>query len=395
MRLGALVRVVGLAALVFSASGAAGGDELVFPNNPKHNHSPCIVECANGDLLICWYRGSGERSADDVVILGARKRKGDSKWSEPFEMADTPELPDCNPVICIDNKAQLHLFYPAILDNNWESAVLMHRVSTDYQKDGPPNWHWQQPIFLKPEGLEKQLVDEIDSIVAKLGDGAGRFKKYVDTVKGRAKQKMYQRLGWMPRCRPLVLANGDILVPLYCDTFSVGLLAISTDHGRTFKASQAIVGIGAIQPSIVERRDGSIVAYMRENGTHRKIRTSTSTDKGRHWGPVTDTDLPNPGSSVDAIRLKSGNWMLIYNDQVRGRHTIAAGLSEDEGKTWKWNRRIEDMKPNQGSAGYPSILQTSDGVVHVTYRYHNNADGGKGSTIKHVWFEEDWVKKAP
>lgn len=389
------MRIAILGALAcIAAVRADSNEELVFPFHPKHNHSPCIVECGNGDLLMCWYRGSGERRSDDVVILGARKRKGESKWSEPFELADTPDLPDCNPVIFIDDKAQLHLFYPAILDNNWESAVLMHRISTDFLKDGCPTWSWQQPIFLKPEGLEAQLVADIDSIVAKLGPNADRFKKYVDTAKERAKQKIYQRLGWMPRCRPIQVKNGDILVPLYCDTFSVGILAISSDRGKTFKASQAIVGIGAIQPSIVERKDGGVVAFMRENGTHRKIRASLSPDGGRHWGPVYDLELPNPGSSVDAVRLQSGNWILIYNDQVRGRHTIAAALSDDEGKTWKISRRIEDMKPNQGSAGYPSVLQTADGVIHVTYRYHNDA-AGKGSTIKHVWFNEDWVKQKP
>ena len=58
----------------------------------KHNHAPGIVECPNGDLLVSWYRGSGERSADDVAVLGSRLTKGQSTWSEPFVMADNPGL---------------------------------------------------------------------------------------------------------------------------------------------------------------------------------------------------------------------------------------------------------------------------------------------------------------
>ena len=66
--------------------------ELLFPPDPKHNHAPGMVECPNGDLLASWYRGSGERSADDVAVLGARRKKGESSWSEPFLMADHPEF---------------------------------------------------------------------------------------------------------------------------------------------------------------------------------------------------------------------------------------------------------------------------------------------------------------
>ncbi len=49
--------------------------ELVFPLHPKHNHAPGIAECPNGDLLVSWYRGSGERQADDVAVWGARKKR--------------------------------------------------------------------------------------------------------------------------------------------------------------------------------------------------------------------------------------------------------------------------------------------------------------------------------
>src|SRR4051794_12269531 len=63
--------------------------ELLFPVETWHNHASCIVEAPNGDLLVCWFHGSGERSADDVTIEGARLRKGRSKWSPRFTMADT------------------------------------------------------------------------------------------------------------------------------------------------------------------------------------------------------------------------------------------------------------------------------------------------------------------
>src|SRR6516225_5152462 len=115
--------------------------ELVFPLDAKqHNHAPGIVESPNGDLLVSWYRGSGERNADDVAVLGARRKKGESSWSEPFLMADHPGFPDCNTCMLVDDKGRLCLFWPLILANSWESCLTNYRVSSDYAGPGAPKW---------------------------------------------------------------------------------------------------------------------------------------------------------------------------------------------------------------------------------------------------------------
>src|ERR1044071_4468642 len=76
--------------------------ELVFPLHPQHNHAPGIVECPNGDLLVSWYRGSGERQADDVAVYGARRQRGQEQWSQAFVLVDTSGFPDCNTATFID-----------------------------------------------------------------------------------------------------------------------------------------------------------------------------------------------------------------------------------------------------------------------------------------------------
>ena len=93
--------------------------ETLFPAEPFHNHGSSIVESADGDLIACWFHGTGERRSDDVQIMGARKRSGESTWSAPFQMADTPDLPDCNPVLFIDPRGKLWLFWMAVQDNEW------------------------------------------------------------------------------------------------------------------------------------------------------------------------------------------------------------------------------------------------------------------------------------
>src|SRR5690349_3785233 len=106
--------------------------ELIFPLHAQHNHAPGVVECPNGDLFVSWYRGSGERRADDVAVFGAWRPCGKSDWSEPFVLADTPGFPDCNTALFIDDRQRLWLFYPTILANTWESCLTNFKVSSQF-----------------------------------------------------------------------------------------------------------------------------------------------------------------------------------------------------------------------------------------------------------------------
>ncbi len=53
--------------------------ELIMAPENLHNHGSCIIEAPNGDLFVCWFNGSGERTADDCKIVGARLAKGAAK----------------------------------------------------------------------------------------------------------------------------------------------------------------------------------------------------------------------------------------------------------------------------------------------------------------------------
>src|SRR5512145_226320 len=102
--------------------------EFIFPLESWHNHSSSIVELPNGDLFVCWFHGSGERQADDVKIKAARRPRGQQAWSPPFDLADTPGFPDTNCTLFVDSKKRLWLFWPAILANTWESALMKYRM---------------------------------------------------------------------------------------------------------------------------------------------------------------------------------------------------------------------------------------------------------------------------
>ena len=362
--------------------------ELIFPLHDQHNHASGIVECPNGELLVSWYRGSGERSSDDVAVYGARQLLGQSAWSEPFLMADTPGFPDCNTCMWIDRQDRLWLCWPIIIANTWESCLTTYLVSSDYERPGVPIWDDSGLVLLKPADFQAEAERLLDELVKEIGPKLPeQARAGIDEAREKLGNKLFQRLGWQPRCKPTILPSGRIVLPLYTDTFSISIMAISDDEGKTWYASKPLLGFGNIQPTVLRRDDGTLVAYMRENGPRGKIRMSTSEDDGITWGPVGDADLPNPGAGIDGVRLADGKWLLVYNDTTQGRNKLAVSISDDEGKSWKWTRHLEDQP--EGSFHYPAVIQARDGNIHAVYTY--SVSGGE--SMKHAEFNQAWAKQ--
>lgn len=373
--------------------------ELIFPLEPWHNHGSSLVECPDGSLLACWFHGSGERTADDVSIQGARLKPGESAWSARFEMADTPGYPDCNPVLFIDPQGRLWMYWITVLANLWESSLLKYRISSNYtEAGGPPVWEWQDNIHITPTQFPEDLKEEWARFEQQFPDLIPDSRKYFADLHGdeftayhmrNVHNRLQQRLGWMTRIHPLLLPSGKWLLPLYTDAFSISIIAITEDGGKTWQTSSPLVGFGNIQPSLIRKSDGTIVAMMRENGPRQRIRIASSSDEGMTWSAVTEMDFPNPGSSVETIRLANGHWLLMYNDTTDGRHSLNLSLSGDEGQTWKWHRHLEREEPGKGSFSYPSLIQARDGTIHATYSSHLPE---KQKSIRHAAFNEEWIQ---
>jgi predicted neuraminidase len=142
---------------------------------------------------------------------------------------------------------------------------------------------------------------------------------------------------------------------------------------------------------VLRKNDGTLVAYLRDNGPPpKRAHISFSNDDGVTWTPARDTDIPNPGVSLEAIRLSNGDWIMVFNDIESGRYSLAAAVSADEGATWKWKRHLDGdpTHPGKNQYHYPSVIQTKDGFIHVTYSYFVP----EGKSIKHIRFNEEWVK---
>lgn len=395
------------AANTMSGGGPFLTSELIFPLEHWHNHASMVVEAANGDLITCWFHGSGERQADDVKIEGSRLRIGAKVWEPRFTMADTPGYPDTNCTLFIDPQQRLWLFWPTILANEWHTALMKYKISSHYAGPGAPRWERSDVLHITPG---PEFEDEVGRVTAEWEKNLAsrndqeqmKLKIHIARIRKLAVDKLSRRIGWMTRAHPFLLDGKRLIVPLYSDGFSFSLMAWTDDWGNNWKSSRPLIGEGNIQPSIIRKRDGSIYTLMRDNGpAPHRLHQSLSRDRGESWSPVTDSSLPNPGAGAEIIGLKDGHWALIFNDTEKLRNRLAVSISDDEGASWKWKRYLENDPDGTeaGSFHYPSIIQSRDGSLHATYSYHLNRkdveidkDGNpRRKSIKHVHFNEAWV----
>ena len=125
-----------------------------------HGPDPIQLEGRPGQRY--WLRSpgalTGHPAVDDVAVFGARRKKGEASWSEPFLMADHPGFPDCNTCMMVDGKGRLWLFWPLIIANTWESCLTNFRVSSDYAGPGAPKWEREGIIFLKPADFRDEAL---------------------------------------------------------------------------------------------------------------------------------------------------------------------------------------------------------------------------------------------
>lgn len=389
--------------LIVSAGGQAPFHraEFIFPLEHWHNHASTVVELPNGDLFACWFHGSGERTADDVKIEGARWKKNSGRWEARHTLADTPGYPDTNCTMFVDPQGRLWLLWPTILANEWHTALMKYKISSRPVNGPTPRWDTNEVLHVTPDGRFQSTVDEALARIAQGPSGqTERWATHSAELRRKAADKLYRRLGWMTRAHPLVIDNSRLIVPLYSDGFSFSLMAITDDWGRTWHTSTPLVGLGNIQPTVVRKKDGTLYTLMRDNGpAPKRLHHSESRDRGETWSPVVDSELPNPGAGAEIITLKNNYWALISNDTERGRHSLLVSISDDEGRTWKWKRHLEHEPVGAGEFHYPSLIQASDGTLHATYSYFLAADRAAKDkenralrkAIKHAHFNVAWV----
>jgi predicted neuraminidase len=308
--------------------------EFIFESAPFAScHASTIVETRSG-LVAAWFGGTRE-GADDVGIWLARRVAG--KWTPPIEVAtgvqpDGRRFPTWNPVLFELRAGELALFY----------------------KVGPNPRAWW--------GMVRTSADD--------GRTWSEGRRLPDGILGPIKNK------------PLRLRNGSIIAPSSTespDTPSTWRVHFerTTDGGANWTVSRPPPGtaadapIDAIQPSILTHNDGRLQAVGRSRSG--RIFETWSADAGLTWSPVTLTDLPNPSAGTDALTLRDGRHLLVYNHTPKGRTPLNVAVTRD-GRTWT---PVHVLESDPGEYSYPAVIQTADGRVHITYTWRRER-------IKHV-----------
>lgn len=340
--------------------------ERKIPTPCVSNHASNLMELGNGDLLCTWFGGSMEGSSDISIYL-ARYDRGRDAWLDPSRMSDDATRSEQNPALFRHPSGELWLLYTAQEKADQGTAVVRLRRSAD---DGL-TWSETTDLIGRP----------------------GTFIRHA----------------------PVVSPSGLLLLPIWHSDMhnafgdDSSLVQVSADSGRSWDVVAVPDSRGCVHMDILE---GCRVAFFRRRQADFIFR-SVSKDGGLGWSVPQPTTLLNNNSSIQARALQDGRLVIAHNDVAAAgrpgesavppwikdrkaflaacgaidngavwgvpRNPLVLSVSTDLGQNWRKEMVLEadatlrsahdERGAFVGDYSYPSIIQTSDGLVQVTYSY--------------------------
>lgn len=315
--------------------------EFIFEKAPfPFAHASTIVETRDKNLLAAWFGGTRERALDVGIWLA---RHDGTNWSAPVEIFQgfgengLRRYPCWNPVLFQPKFGPLLLFYKVgPSPENWWGMVstsINQGLTWSDAKELPKGYYG--PIRNKPVELDDAIL-----LCGSSTEDAG-WRVHMEWMRSPGK-----------------------------------------DFGRTGPLNTARQ-FGAIQPTIlVHPRNWIQILCRTKQG---RIIQSWSNDNGRSWSEFERTALPNPNSAIDAVMMRDGRALLVYNHDNKDRGLLNVAVSPD-GHHWEAAVVLENTPGVEFS--YPAVVQTSDGLVHITYTW-------KRERIKHVVLDPAQLRTRP
>ena len=300
-------------------------------------HASTITEIQDG-LIAAWFGGTAEKNPDVGIWIS---RFVNGIWSRPIEVADG-----------VQHKSKRYPCWNPVLFNTGKEILLFYKVGPS-----PSAW-WGELIISDDNGITWS-----------------RSFRLPEDIIGPVKNK------------PVVLKTGELLCPSSTENDGWRVhMEFTSDNGFTWERTPALNDkkTGVIQPAILTYPNGNIQMLCRSTSSW--ILTSWSKDNGRHWTDLISFGLPNPNSGIDAVTLKDGRQLLVYNHLSAGRNMLNVAISED-GNNWKAAVLLEnDQKETEYS--YPAVIQAHDEMIHITFTWNRKL-------IKHVVLDPGKIEARP
>lgn len=320
---------------------------IVDPYDRKNfygfNHAASVTRLSDGRLLAAWFSGPFEGSVDQV-IYGCTSGDGGKTWSEGVVLNDQKWRSDFDPAFIADG------------DRTW----MFYSVG-----------RWNRYPFIRPAGGQGARGGEAQEV------GIDSFKTFVRYTDDAGKtwsdeQRIGDYTGWGPRSNGIKLSTGELILPTHQYQKHLHGVVKSSDGGKTWRKIEAPPQeekIGAAEPSVAECLSGKLLMVLRSKDGW--LWTTSSTDKGETWSPVTKTDLVAAASSHSLIRLKDGRLLLTHNPSKPPLRTpLTMRVSTDEGQSWHEPTEIASIEPPKPGdevwtrqVSYPSAIELPDGTV--------------------------------
>lgn len=291
-------------------------------------HAATILEYPKGQLNVAFFGGTKE-GADDVCIYLCRKSIADTVWSAPVKVAEDSLHACWNPVLYMSPEGRMLLFYKT----GRRIAEWVGHVK--YSDDCGLTWS-------DDEVLEPGMYGAVRNKPVTLPSGrivSGSSEEFPKDENGFRKWTVH--------------------------------FEISDDNGKTWRKVGPVEAddtLRVIQPTILERKDGSLLALCRSaNG---KIAATASYDDGEIWSRMRMTDFPNNNSGVDAVTFPDGRFAMVCNpvEDRRFRYPLCVYSSKD-GENWTKTVNLESEPCKHGYC-YPAVIYGSDGALHIVYTWN-------------------------
>jgi len=301
--------------------------EALSPAHEASVHAATITQHSDADgktkTLAAWYGGTRE-GAQDVRLFLAEHSTEHSNWTPAQPVISRLDAGYSlnryikklgNPLLFSTRDGRVWLFFVTVSIGGWAGSAINVMVSEDGGKSfGPP-----QRITTSP----------------------------------------FLNISTLVRNRPIELANGGLLLPIYHEFIGKFCELLWLDpQGKVIDKQRLTWGRHTLQPAIATKGSSELAVFMRVSKPKTFIEVMSSKDGGKNFTKPTALELPNDNAAIEALSTTQGDWLLIYNHDTQGRDKLSIATASTPEGPWRQQVILDQYAPQRPYSrfSYPAIV---------------------------------------